>query len=277
MSELLEAALDYVGRGWPVLPCVPGNKMPLGNLVVHGSKEASTDPEQIRAWWSVEPTANVGLVTGVYFDVLDIDGEAGWSTLAHSVSTCGTLPSSPVSITGGSGGHDLFLPTGCKNRVGFLPHLDWRGVGGYIVAPPSIHPNGTRYEWALSPDEVPIGAAPPWLVDLVNGRPVGPGHAMMARGGRTVGPSIATAYGSRVLEAQCGRLSLAQEGTRNDQLNQSAYVLGLIAADGHLDIGVVIQALLYVARQTGLGDLEAERTIESGLAAGLRSRGGLAC
>lgn len=72
VRDLLDAALDYAARSWPVFPCEPRGKRPLGRLVPHGLKEATTDPAVINGWWAKEPEANIGLRTGVSFDVLDI-------------------------------------------------------------------------------------------------------------------------------------------------------------------------------------------------------------
>jgi hypothetical protein len=138
MSRLLDAALDYAARGWPVYPCAPGEKCPLGRLVSHDFKDATTDAEIIRRWWKDVPKANIGLTTGVAFDVFDVDGDEGWSSLETAVSTYGPLPSSPTSKTGGGGAHILFLPTGSKNRTGFLNHIDWKAASGCIVARPRV-------------------------------------------------------------------------------------------------------------------------------------------
>ena len=262
---MLDAALGYAARSWPLIPLVPGDKPPLGRLVPHGLKDATTDADCIREWWTAEPTANIGLVTGINFDVLDIDGDVGWTTLANAVNKFGCLSSSPVSMTGGGGGHDLFLPTGGKNRVRFLPNLDWRGVGGYIVAPPSFHPNGTQYEWALSPDEVPIEAAPTWLIELVTSRNERPDDVTQV-------PSFRLSpYARRALEAECGRVALAAKGRRNDQLNASAYALGQLVGSRALGAEEAGQALLLAAARAGLSEDEATATIRSGLSAGIRS------
>jgi hypothetical protein len=270
MSDLLEAALRYAARSWPVFHCAVREKVPHGKLAPHGFYDATTDPEVIRKWWTTEPEANIGLPTGLAFDVLDVDGEAGWSTLAHAVSKFGCLSSSPVAMTGGGGAHDLFLPTGCKNRAGFLPNLDWRGAGGYIIAPPSVHPNGKRHEWALSPDEVPLEAAPPWLVDLANRR-AGPEETFLPAGSPRLAPGNTTAYAQRALEAECGRVALALEGSRNDQLNRSAHALGQLVGAHALTAEEAGNALLTAAVRTGLGEPEATATIRSGMTAGIRN------
>ena len=106
-SDLLDAAIEYATRGCPVLPLLPGEKRPHGRLVPHGLKDASTDPEQIRAWWTAEPTANIGLRTGEHFDVLDVDGDEGWRSLARAVAEHGCLSSSPVAFTPRGGAHYL--------------------------------------------------------------------------------------------------------------------------------------------------------------------------
>lgn len=267
MNDLLSSAIAYAERGWPVFPCAVREKVPHGKLAPHGFKDATTDPDVIRGWWTAEPEANIGLPTGLAFDVLDIDGEDGWSTLAQTISKNGCLPSSPVSITGSGGGHDLFLPTGCKNRAGFLTHLDWRGRGGYVVAPPSIHPNGERYEWLLTPDDVPVEAAPLWLIELVKQRPAPATGTVPASTITHVGTT--GAYGRRALESECDRVALAVEGTRNDTLNRAAHAMGQLVGARILSAEEAGESLLQAAIAAGLGESEATATIRSGLTAGI--------
>ena len=160
--DLRAAALSYVAEGWPVLPLKPRNKVPLTS---HGLMDASTDPDQIETWWSRWPEANIGLRTGVAFDVLDIDGLDGAIALKAQIGDY--RHTGPVSCTG-KGWHFLFAVTDAKNGAGLLPKVDFRGTNGYIVAPPSIHPNGHRYVWdeARGPQrELP--EAPPWLTTLL--------------------------------------------------------------------------------------------------------------
>jgi hypothetical protein len=81
MTELRDAALNYAARGLAVLSLVPGGKKPLGLLVRHGCNDASNDADQIHSSWDFAPLANVGLATGIHFDVLDIDGPDALETL----------------------------------------------------------------------------------------------------------------------------------------------------------------------------------------------------
>ena len=157
LSNTHQAALDYAEGGWPVLPLVGRAKRP---LTKNGLLDATTDADTIHNWWDKWPNANVGLRTGVMFDVLDIDGEVGRASL-EAKTGAGTVHPGPVSRTG-RGEHWLYAPTNTANKAGLLPKLDWRGVNGYIVAPPSIHPDGHRYEWHRPPS-MPLTQPPEWL------------------------------------------------------------------------------------------------------------------
>jgi hypothetical protein len=267
----LDAALDYGLRGWPVFPVEPGGKRPLGRLAPHWREDATTDPEQIQAWWTAEPEANIGLPTGLAFDVLDVDGPEALARLeVWSGDRSGDDVEGPTVATP-RGWHAYVAPTGKGNTVnlGKLAGIDWRGRGGYVVAPPSVRDDGGTWTWTTgTPQDLgpntPIVPAPEWVLQLFD-RPIAPVSGTLPRhAGRT-------GYGAAALERELGRLATAAEGTRNHQLNKSAHSLGQLAGAGQLEAGEVIDALLHVARQIGLGDVEAEQTIRSGLRAGLRS------
>lgn len=152
---LLRSAVYYAREGWAVFPCLPGAKTP---ATAHGLKDATTDVGRVTAWWTAQPTANIGLPTGVHFDVIDIDGPAGFASLAD-LREKGALPSLLGKSWTPSGGRHLFIaPTGDRNGARLLPGLDYRGTGGYVVAPPSVGANGRRYKW-LDLLEVPAVAA----------------------------------------------------------------------------------------------------------------------
>lgn len=188
-NPLLAAALDYAGQGWPVLPlhsirdghCTCGKadcdrpaKHPLGRLVPHGVKDATTDEATIRAWWTAAPWASVGIATGGVSGIvaLDVDPRSGGNESLDALEhKHGTLPETITSATGGGGEHRLFEHPGSTigNRVNLAPGLDVRGDGGYIVAPLSLHASGERYAWLLSPDDVPLAGIPLWLLKLVQG------------------------------------------------------------------------------------------------------------
>jgi len=165
-NEFLNAALTYVRLGWNVIPLRPRDKRPL--LPSWGEWQIKKVTEDIvKKWWQENPAANVGIVTGAISGivVLDVDGESGRKSLAQVARG---LPPTPVSNTG-KGSHYIYSHPGgeVRNFAGKLPGLDFRGDGGYIVAPPSIHPSGRKYEWAIDPQMVQPVPVPEWLMKLL--------------------------------------------------------------------------------------------------------------
>lgn len=165
MNNMLNAALHYAELGFAVFPLKPHDKTPLTH---HGCKDASNDPQQIKRWWKREPESNIGLATGSISNnicVVDIDideekGIDGSDTLSEWERENGELPETCIAITGRGGYHYYFRITEpIKNRANILEGIDFRGDGGYVVAPPSIHSNGNEYEWEYSIDEYEIADA----------------------------------------------------------------------------------------------------------------------
>lgn len=170
-NQFLKLALFYASKGWAVFPLQPKEKDKF--LLKSWKEEASKDPEQIKAWWSKWPTANVGLVTGIVSGIvaMDIDPRhGGEESLLALEAERGKLPHTVEALTGGGGRHKLFkytqadITTGANNP---LQGLDFRGTGGYIVAPPSVHPSGGRYQWEVSslPTQVELATLPEWLAE----------------------------------------------------------------------------------------------------------------
>ena len=172
-NQLLVAALDYAKRGWPVLPLMPGTKKPLGVLVPHGFQDATTNEDTIRQWWERSPLANVGILTGEESGlvVLDIDPRHGGDdNLWELERQHGELPLTVGSLTGGGGAHIFFLhPGGVIKHKALAPGVEVKADGGYVVAPPSIHPTGELYRWegASHPEDVALAALPEWLLRLM--------------------------------------------------------------------------------------------------------------
>ena len=160
MNELLESAKKYANMGIAVFPLKPKSKVP---ATENGFKDATTDIRIIEKWWGKNPNFNIGIATGqisgglVAVD-MDIDEEKGKDGYHNFTRWCDdnylVLPDSWLSITG-RGGYHLFyrsiFPVSSRNS--WLDDVDIKADGGYVVAPPSIHPNGSRYEWEQSPDE----------------------------------------------------------------------------------------------------------------------------
>jgi len=178
LSTLRESALRYAELGYRVFPCVPGKKVPLTS---HGHLEATTDREQIEAWWARYPNANIGMSTEGLL-VIDVDGAdnpwPGDPALEQD------LARAPVSLTPNGGRHYIFRqPEGkaWKNTVGVIaPKADTRANGGYILLPPSIV-DGKPYRWARA-------ATLATAADLFE-PPGQPAAVLDAPGGNGTGPS----------------------------------------------------------------------------------------
>jgi hypothetical protein len=161
-SRMIDAALRVAGIGLRVLPL--RGKIP---TTPHGCKDASTDAAIIRDWWTREPLANIGVATGPESGifVVDLDGDF---ELPFALQN---LPRTVTSKT--CRGRHLFFryPSGRRiskrARIGGLP-IDVRGEGGYVVAPPSVHPSGAVYRWIDGPDDAPLAEADQRLLDLID-------------------------------------------------------------------------------------------------------------
>ncbi len=165
-SALLETALRYAELGYPVFPCAPGTKTP---LTEHGFHDATTDADQIEAWWAQHPSANIGVATQG-LAVIDIDG-TGNPWLAGDHDRMFDLAAAPMAITPRGGSHRVFRQPAGKNwrctEGRLAAKVDTRADGGYIVAPPSVVEGGKAYRWApgLELDDSPenLPEPPPWL------------------------------------------------------------------------------------------------------------------
>ncbi|WP_455649104.1 bifunctional DNA primase/polymerase [Enterocloster citroniae] len=175
-GNMKQWALHYAGMGMAVFPIKPRSKQPLTD---HGLKDASKDPAQIESWWSRWPTANIGIATGAVSGglvVIDLDvdkdkGIDGRVTLREWEAEHEKLPNSTwLAITGRGGYHYFYHDTSTvRNRTGIYEGVDIRGDGGYVVAPPSIHPNGNTYEWEQDPMLYPLAEASGAVFDFLVG------------------------------------------------------------------------------------------------------------
>lgn len=153
-------ALKYASEGFHVFPvyepgtagCTCGKPLCRGKhpRTINGVKDATTDANRIKEWWTKWPNASIGLATGSISGVavVDLDGPEGISS-GRSLRLASTV----TALTGN--GKQLFYadPEGkLRNSVKALaPGVDIRGAGGYVVTPPSLHSNGKRYGWEGQP------------------------------------------------------------------------------------------------------------------------------
>jgi hypothetical protein len=285
MNRLLDAALGYAARGTPVYPVhwprpIPGgaglacscrrgatcDRPAKHPLVRHGLHDATCDPGQLERWWSRWPQANVGLATGVVFDALDIDGPEGLAALRQLQEAVGLRLPGPLVATGGGGWHHWFCPTGLGNRPPRdLTHVDWRGKGGCVLAPPSRHSSGRTYRWVRDLDQAPLPEVPAALRLLLD-----PDPPTTTRPTRTAGPDMpGHPYGQRVLAAELAALGRATPGQRNHVLNRTAFKVYRYVASGVLPDDEVTAAFTEIARAIGLSAAETSRTLASARTAGL--------
>jgi Bifunctional DNA primase/polymerase, N-terminal len=304
---LRDAALAYASRGIPVLPlhhpvahlrgarpvpagqplatpqwwtacscgdraCPQFAKHPIGALVPHGVKDATTNRARILAWWASHPLANIGLATGHRFDVLDVDGPAGEQAIRQLAAEHGLVSSGPLVRTGGSGWHYYLRPTGFGNaRPHDLPHVDWRGRGGYVVAPPSRHRSGHPYQWAAGRDlDTSPGQVPAVLLERLERRP--PQRPTVPVAVPVAGDGPGDRYARAALDEELARVAAAQVGHRNQQLWESARNLYNLVATDALPEREVHQGLLAAAERCGLlaeEPRQTRRTLASGRHVGL--------
>jgi len=261
---MIRVALALAGIGWRVHPLQVRGKRPLTS---HGCLDASTDEQVIREWWTRWPRANIGIATGAESDiiVLDVDGPEGWLSWAQLCSEHGE----PVTLSQQTGrlegGQQLFFshPGGrVKNGREVRPGLDCRADGGYIVAPPSIHPSGRRYRWLRRMRPAPC---PSWLVELIR-PPERPAHPVPPpRRGRGGG---STSYGMVALERSCAEARCLGRGQRAMRLFHLASCVGELVAGGELDREAAQCALTAAGVESGLSEREAARQVRCGLTAG---------
>jgi hypothetical protein len=260
---MIDAALSWADRGFPVFPIVPRGKKPLGSLVPHGLKEASRDPAVIRDWWRREPKANIGIVTRGGHFVLDLDDAEAVSWFANACGRHGA----PKTLTARTArGFHVFFACDAEvpsSAARIAPGVDVRGVGGYVVAAPSMHPSGHVYTIAR---DLPIAEAPKWLVDEAMPPPPRPMPAP--------GPMPAWRSEDARLRAIPGILSLvanARQGERNQLTFWAACRFSEMVRDGLITQRLAEELLQQSAARCGLNGMEILATARS--AAKQRGRG----
>lgn len=273
-QDALTAALDYAARGFAVFPCAPRAKKPAST---HGFYNATTNPATIRRWWLACSDYNIGVATGVQscIWVLDVDGDAGATSLTALEAQHGSLPDTLTSVTA-DGCHFWFrytspVPCSADDRIGRGLHV--RADRGYVLAPPSVHPDGPAYRWT---NNRPLAVAPDWLVRLTRKPPPRLTISQRAISIRLSRPGRTGAYGKAALEQEIAALTHTPQGGRNAALNRASFCLFQLVAGGELNGIEVRQRLIEAATANGLmsdphdGPRKVAKTIASGARAGLK-------
>ena len=207
------------------------------------------------------PSANVGIATVDRLVVLDVDPRHGGDdSLAELEDANGEIIT--LAVRTGGGGYHLYLEGELPSRPAFRPGLDLKSSGGLVVAPPSLHGCGKRYEW-LDPGEG-VRVVPPWLAKLL-----APQRAARSPLDRPVqaGTPRRRRYVEKAIECECLDLALTPEGARNDALNRAAFSLSRFVETGEVDPAKLADVLVFAARHAGLNDHEIESTIASAFGA----------
>lgn len=290
----LTAALAAAEHGWPVFPLRAGTKRP----ALHGydrcphrgacsdghqgwEQRATTDPDRIRAAWSVGPF-NIGLATGpAGLLVIDLDvpkpgddpAPAPWNrpdvqtgedVFLLLCDQYGQVP--PVdtyTVATASGGSHLYYraPDGValRNSAGTVLgwKIDTRAHGGYIVAPGSVV-DGRPYTTSLDVDPMPLSG---WLADRLKAPPVRLPAAPVRGHNRSA--FVEVAVRDTVARVRATRAN------RNAALWGAACSLGQLVAGGQLSEHEHSEALMDAAAGhiavNAYSARQAAQTIASGL------------
>jgi hypothetical protein len=270
-ASLRDAALAYAARGFRVVPlhfpveptqgvvaccscgdraCAAIGKHP---LTPHGLNDATHLRTQVDWYWQRWPEANIGLLTGELVDVLDVDGPQGQAALSQWAAEHRLRLDGPLAHSG-RGWHYYLQASGARNRIGLLDHVDWRGRGGYVVAPPSQHANGHRYRWVR-----PLGSQfPPLPAELE--RLVMPPQPERSEHRQFRPEPAGHPYGQKVLEQELASVAAAPRGMRNHALYQAGIRLYSLVAGGVLDSEEVEAGLRHAAEASRLLEEEPAQT-----------------
>jgi hypothetical protein len=247
MTDMLHAALSYAATGLPVFP-VSAAKIPFKGSAGH--KDASTDPDRVRAMWHARPGAMIAVATGdrCGYCVLDIDTRE-----AHGADGRATAKKLGLSFAGGvialtpSGGWHVWFKTGGQalpSKNGLIgPGLDFKADGGYVVVPPSRpDPKKGGYQWINGSDLSAAAEVPPDIVVALRRKP----------------------HERDFLEA-CEPIRNAQPGTRRTLLNAAAFKFAFQVMAGKLEEKLYRDSLTNAALACGLDRITIDKTIDDAL------------
>jgi hypothetical protein len=285
-------------KPWAVFPChwIRDGKCTCGKdcdspgkhpLTANGLLDATTDEQQLAKWWKVNPQANLAVATGESSGlvVIDIDPDkGGWESLLELEEKHGRPPETVEVETGGGGLHLYYrYPDSVKihSRNGWLPGVDVKADGGYVIAPPSNHVKGS-YRWAdgRRPCDVELAEIPAWLLELLprkdeatdnaaaNGKPATNGTA---NGSHTFTFTNGGASLLQRAQAYVAAADSASEGTRNETAFRLAGHVAALRDNGcRLDEGEIVALLATwnLRNSPPLSDGELRQCVASALVNG---------
>ncbi|EGD42804.1 bifunctional DNA primase/polymerase [Nocardioides sp. NPDC057772] len=253
-GSLKDAAVALATTRIPVFPCVPGGKEP---LTLRGFKDASISIRQVQRWWQRHPDANIGIPTGAASGLaavdVDVHGDRTGFAAFDRAGRAGLVDRWSWLVRTPSGGlHAYFRPIDPEMRSWSLPgqHLDFRGDGGYVIAPPSRISNSDATSRAYQVIAVAQHQARPLDSDALR-RFLDPPRA--------VRPPAALTLGDARPDRLAHWVATRPEGARN----QSLFWAACRMAEGGQRYDVAVSMLGDAAQTAGLPSREAESTIRS--------------
>lgn len=263
----LETALQWRALGIATIPILAGSKRPACPWKRYQSEMPSIT--RLKAWFG-GGGYNLAVVCGwrglAVVDWDDVDEMCLWQTqLLLRNYTLYTLATRTTYMVRTRSGFHLYLFTNEQLHNWHGDGVDVKVAGGYVVAPPSIHPSGFQYQAVGSPADIQrISSIRELLPQYKEPKPIIPIIDDYDRAWRATGGG--NNYAQVALAGELDRLAQARQGGRNNTLCRCAFRIGQLLAD--LDRTVVKRELLAGALAIGLPEWEARATIESGLTAG---------
>lgn len=165
-GDLLKIAVEYHRDGVSVFPTEAGTKRP---AIINGQRlswepfqQQKATTKSLRAWFGQDGVGGIAVVCGKVSNgliVIDFDGD-GWDKAFDRFIRAFPKLEQTKKVVTGSGRLHLWLrcpdlPEDLTRKVrkfeDINAEVELRANRHYVLAPPSLHPNGRRYEW-LNPD-----------------------------------------------------------------------------------------------------------------------------
>lgn len=257
----LAAALDYAAAGLSIIPvhglredgsCTCGNpncdspgKHPVGKW--KAAQQAPLSADDLRKRFGDNPDFNVGIVTGKVSNLIAIDVDDTNVAQSFAERVCQVTSKMPRVSRTRRGVHFLFAAPNhaTKNAAGIEPHIDIRADGGFIVAPPSRHPDG-EYSWK---SDVAFDALPQ-APDFVQGWTRQDRSAAKSGNQKANAPHQfcqnegTNQYGAKALDEECEKIRAAAIGCQEETFNRSALRIGALVKGGEIQSSHARNALL---------------------------------
>ena len=281
-ADLLSAAVEYADQGIAIMPC--RGKRPALSRTGEAHAVATSDADQVRQWWQrTDPNYNIGIAcTANRLAVIDIDGEEGIEWIRDNQPL--PMPTTRIAITARGFHYYYRWPENLTIRTcQIAPKLEIRAAGAYVVAPPSIHPDGDTYTWARSErcdwDDLPE-LPPEWIT--LQAQKSSTSTEPLSTIGNTAPPTLQPQKSSTIptgntiarkrLAGLAHHLATTAKGGRHGALYTISRTLGALVASSHLTHADIHPALHAAAETNGLlaeDGRNVTQTIEDGIAKGI--------